>query len=145
MSGLTSQTTIHLQARMYRKRFRGPETLEPLHYFSLVCNIISCCILRASLSSSSCRRQASLFSSSSRRGNVLSSRKISSFNYRVLSACSSFLLFSAHFIFSDKAFTRTESKEAICAGAVFSDVLLSPSDLFLVDSGVTRPFFASTS
>ena len=30
MSGLTSRTTIHLQARMYRKRFRGPKTLEPL-------------------------------------------------------------------------------------------------------------------
>ena len=32
MSGLTSQTTIHLQARMYRHRVRGPETPEPLHY-----------------------------------------------------------------------------------------------------------------
>ena len=32
MSGLTSQTTIHLQARMYRQRVRGPETPEPLQH-----------------------------------------------------------------------------------------------------------------
>ena len=32
MSGLTSQITIHLQARMYRQRVRGPETPEPLQY-----------------------------------------------------------------------------------------------------------------
>ena len=35
MSGLTSQTTIHLQARMYRQRVRGPETPEPLHEYVL--------------------------------------------------------------------------------------------------------------
>ena len=33
MSGLASQTIIHLQARMYRQRVRGPETPEPLQHW----------------------------------------------------------------------------------------------------------------